>query len=76
MYLSCGHYRGRIQTKTARIFESLADAWTWAMQQDKGWASRPLARIWLVSSSGEPILLKPLDIQTSLGLPLKVKDWA
>lgn len=74
-YLSCGHYRGRIQTTTMRKFDNLADAWDWACQQDTVGNEWLCARIWVLWENVEPELLKPKDIQARLGLPITITRW-
>jgi hypothetical protein len=76
MYLSCGHaWRSRILTKTMRSFDTLAEAWAWANTQKKR-GKTLYAKIWLVSATEQPVLLRPWDIQEELGLPHSIDDWA
>jgi len=71
MFLSCGHYRGRIQTTTMKICETLADAWAHALKQDNERSRKYMnARIWQFDAAGgKPKLLRPEYIQNQLGLP-------
>lgn len=74
MFLAAGHYRGRVQTTTMKICETLADAWAHALKQETV-RIRPqrfiLARIWQFDAhGGAPKLLKADYIQKQLGLPI------
>lgn len=77
-YLATGYWRGRVQPTKMRVFDKLSDAWAWALTQDQVNLSGDLyllAHLWEVSDTVEAKLLKPKDIQKTLGLPPTIKGW-